>query len=176
MSEKEKVEHQRELELLQAQHQEDLNQLKQSYERQIKELKDTVDKLTETSSSGHESADERSVSNDILSTSDENCQKLRDQIKLTKELDKDLIEKLNQQEVELKQKQLDSQQVMPNEIKDILEDSPSLKNFLLEIFPKIYASAIASVREEYPQINFPDHWLEEYDINAILNRNFWQED
>jgi hypothetical protein len=63
-----------------------------------------------------------------------------------------------------------------NEIKDILEDSPSLKNFLLEIFPKIYASAIASVREEYPQINFPDHWLEEYDINAILNRNFWEED
>jgi hypothetical protein len=63
-----------------------------------------------------------------------------------------------------------------NEIKDILEDSPSLKNFLLEIFPKIYASAIASVREEYPQINFPDHWLEEYDINAVLNRNFWEED
>jgi len=63
-----------------------------------------------------------------------------------------------------------------NEIKDILEDSPSLKNFLLEIFPKIYASAIASVREEYPQINFPDHWLEDCDINAILNRNFWEED
>jgi hypothetical protein len=63
-----------------------------------------------------------------------------------------------------------------NEIKDILEDSPSLKNFLLEIFPKIYASAIASVREEYPQINFPDHWLEDCDINAILNCNFWEKD
>ena len=63
-----------------------------------------------------------------------------------------------------------------NEIKDILEDSPSLKNFFLEIFPKVYASAIASVREEYPQINFPDHWLEDCDINAILNRNFWEED
>ena len=63
-----------------------------------------------------------------------------------------------------------------NEIKDILEDSPSLKNFFLEIFPKVYASAIASVREEYPQINFPDHWLEDCDINSILNRNFWEED
>ena len=63
-----------------------------------------------------------------------------------------------------------------NEIKDILEDSPSLKNFFLEIFPKIYASAIASVREEYPQINFPDHWLEDCDINAILNCNFWEKD
>ncbi len=30
-----------------------------------------------------------------------------------------------------------------NEIKNILEDSPSLKNFFLEIFPKVYASAIA---------------------------------
>ena len=63
-----------------------------------------------------------------------------------------------------------------NEIKDILEDSPSLKNFFLEIFPKVYASAIASVREEYTQINFPDHWLEDCDINSILNRNFWEED
>lgn len=61
-----------------------------------------------------------------------------------------------------------------NEIKNILEDAPSLKNFIADILPQVYARAIESVREEYPQVNFPDHWLSDRPINTILNHNFWE--
>ena len=62
-----------------------------------------------------------------------------------------------------------------NEIKNILEDAPSLKNFIADILPQVYARAIESVREEYPQVNFPDHWLDNCNINTILNHNFWED-
>jgi hypothetical protein len=62
-----------------------------------------------------------------------------------------------------------------NDIKDILEDAPSIKNLISEILPKVSASAIASVREEYPQVNFPDSCLDGRDVNDILNRNFWED-
>ncbi|MEI6428954.1 MAG: DUF29 domain-containing protein, partial [Pseudanabaena sp. ELA607] len=61
-----------------------------------------------------------------------------------------------------------------NDIKDILEDAPSLKNQISEILPKAFENALASMKEEYPQVNFPDSWLENCDVNDILNRNFWE--
>jgi len=61
-----------------------------------------------------------------------------------------------------------------HDIKDILEDAPSLKNQIAEILPKVFENAIASIREEYPQVNFPDAWLDNCDVNDILNRNFWE--
>jgi Mg2+ and Co2+ transporter CorA len=60
-----------------------------------------------------------------------------------------------------------------NDIKDILEDAPSLKNHIGEILPKVFENALASMREEYPQVSFPNSWLENCDVNDILNRNFW---
>jgi hypothetical protein len=60
-----------------------------------------------------------------------------------------------------------------NDIKDILEDAPSLKNQILEILPKVFENALGSMREEYPQVNFPSSWLENCNVNDILNRNFW---
>ncbi len=62
-----------------------------------------------------------------------------------------------------------------NDIKDILEDAPSLKNQIVEILPKVFENALASMREEYPQVNFPDSWLENCEVNDILNRNFWED-
>jgi len=61
-----------------------------------------------------------------------------------------------------------------NDIKDILEDAPSLKNQIAEILPKVFENALASMREEYPQVNFPDSWLDNCDVDNILNRNFWE--
>ncbi len=61
-----------------------------------------------------------------------------------------------------------------NDIKDILEDAPSLKNQIVEIMPKVFENALASVREEYPQVNFPESWLVDCDVHEILNRNFWE--
>ena len=60
-----------------------------------------------------------------------------------------------------------------NDIKDVLEDAPSLKNQILEILPKVFDNALASMREEYPQVNFPSSWLENCNVNDILNHNFW---
>jgi hypothetical protein len=37
-----------------------------------------------------------------------------------------------------------------------LEDSPSLNDFLVEILPKTYQKALKNVREDYPNIDFPD--------------------
>lgn len=61
-----------------------------------------------------------------------------------------------------------------NDIKDILEDAPSLKNQIAEILPKVFENALTSMREEYPQVNFPDTLLRNRDVNDILNHNFWE--
>ncbi|NJL91019.1 MAG: DUF29 domain-containing protein [Coleofasciculaceae cyanobacterium SM2_1_6] len=62
-----------------------------------------------------------------------------------------------------------------NDIKDILEDAPSLKNFITDILPQVYGRAMETVREEYPQTSFPDQWLLDRDLHSILNHNFWED-
>jgi hypothetical protein len=102
-------------------------ELKSDYEMQIKELKDKLENASravsggvDSASSGLESCDDRSTSTEILSISNETGQKLRDQIELTKELDKSLIQKLNErQDMELKRHA--ASLIVPDEIKDILE-------------------------------------------------------
>ncbi len=59
------------------------------------------------------------------------------------------------------------------QIRRRLEKSPSLKNYLPEIFDKIWQDVIKEVREDYPQYNFPDLWQFERDIDTLLNNNFW---
>ncbi len=99
--------------------------MRSDYEKQINELRANLEKAADSAS---ESSDERSVSTEILSNA--NSQKLRDQIKLTKELDKSLIEKLNEkQELELKQHDL----IVPDEIKDILDKIESEGIMLLSL-------------------------------------------
>ena len=63
-----------------------------------------------------------------------------------------------------------------NDLKDILDDSPSLKNFFVEVLSKVSASAIASVKEEYPKVNFSEQWLAELDLESILEGNIWDEE
>jgi len=60
-----------------------------------------------------------------------------------------------------------------NDLQDILEDAPSLRNFALEILPQCYAKALQSVQEDYPRIAFPGTWLEDYDLEALLNDHLW---
>ena len=59
------------------------------------------------------------------------------------------------------------------QIRRRLEKSPSLKNYLTEIFDKIWQEALKEVREDYPQYNFPDLWQFNRDIDTLLNVNFW---
>ncbi len=59
------------------------------------------------------------------------------------------------------------------QIRRRLEKSPSLKNYLAEIFDKIWQDALNEVREDYPQYKFPDLWQFDRDIDTLLNRNLW---
>jgi len=55
-----------------------------------------------------------------------------------------------------------------------LEDSPSLKNFILEILPKCYEIALESVKESYPGVSFPRSYPFPENINYLLSNKFWQ--
>jgi hypothetical protein len=59
------------------------------------------------------------------------------------------------------------------QIKRRLAKSPSLKNYLTEIFDEIWRDALNEVREDYPQYDFPDLWQFDRDIDSLLNHNFW---
>jgi hypothetical protein len=60
------------------------------------------------------------------------------------------------------------------QIRRRLADSPSLKNYLPEIFDQILADAITELREDYPQYPFPDVWQFSRDMDELLEVNFWE--
>ncbi|MFM7580425.1 MAG: DUF29 domain-containing protein, partial [Microcystaceae cyanobacterium] len=49
-----------------------------------------------------------------------------------------------------------------------LEDSPSLKNFMLEILPKCYGMALETVKDSYPQVIFPENCPFPSQIESLL--------
>lgn len=62
------------------------------------------------------------------------------------------------------------------QIRDILQQSPSLKNIWLATFDKAFDDALDEVRREpgYKSVDFPDTWQFSSDLDAMLNHNFWQ--
>jgi hypothetical protein len=59
------------------------------------------------------------------------------------------------------------------ELQRLLKQSPSLQSYLSEIFDEVWKVALAEVQEDYPEINFPDHWEFTSDSEAILTEEFW---
>lgn len=55
-----------------------------------------------------------------------------------------------------------------------LEDSPSLKHFMLEILPKCYGMALETVKDSYPQVIFPENCPFPSQIESLLKDKFWQ--
>ncbi|HAG85147.1 MAG TPA: DUF29 domain-containing protein [Cyanobacteria bacterium UBA12227] len=55
-----------------------------------------------------------------------------------------------------------------------LEDSPSLKSFIVEILSKSYEMALENVREDYPITDFPDDCPFPNDVEALLTDKFWE--
>jgi hypothetical protein len=55
-----------------------------------------------------------------------------------------------------------------------LEDSPSLKNYLLEMIPKCYDLALENVKDSYPDTIFPDMCPFPNEIDELLNHKFWE--
>ncbi|WP_265576181.1 DUF29 domain-containing protein [Gloeocapsopsis crepidinum] len=56
---------------------------------------------------------------------------------------------------------------------DLLEQSPSLRNYFAEIFTKCWNDARTEVTEDYPQTEFPSEWTFSYEIDTLLNKKFW---
>lgn len=61
------------------------------------------------------------------------------------------------------------------QIKGLLEDSPSLKPYLAEILAKVYANALESVRFEYKQTEFPDTWQFDIEADVLLSKKYWED-
>ncbi|MBW4646804.1 MAG: DUF29 domain-containing protein [Goleter apudmare HA4340-LM2] len=60
------------------------------------------------------------------------------------------------------------------QLTDLLEQSPSLRNYWIEIFPTAWKTALSDTREDYSQFQLPDEWQFSSDINALLNEKFWK--
>lgn len=60
------------------------------------------------------------------------------------------------------------------QIQDLLQDSPSLKSYLEEVFNIAYQNALDDVRFEYRQTNFPDTWKFDLKSNSLLSENYWE--
>ncbi len=60
------------------------------------------------------------------------------------------------------------------QLTDLLEQSPSLCNYWVEIFPVAWKTALSETREDYPQFHLPDEWQFSDEINALLSEKFWE--
>lgn len=60
------------------------------------------------------------------------------------------------------------------QIKSLLQDSPSLKSYLAQIFAEIYGDALDDVRFEYEKTHFPSVWEFSTDVNSILFEKYWE--
>ena len=59
------------------------------------------------------------------------------------------------------------------QLSQLLEVSFSLKANYDEYFARAWQSSLAEVREDYPDIQFPDHWQFSAELDAILAVKFW---
>lgn len=59
-------------------------------------------------------------------------------------------------------------------LKIALQQSPSLKRFLVEAFDRAWQDALIEVREDYPQVAFPDRWQFSQDVEILLTQRFWE--
>lgn len=56
----------------------------------------------------------------------------------------------------------------------VLQQSPSLKRFFVEAFDRAWQDALTEVREDYPQVVFPDQWQFSRDVDILLTQKFWE--
>ena len=59
-------------------------------------------------------------------------------------------------------------------LKIALQQSPSLKRFFVEAFDRAWQDALIEVREDYPQVSFPDQWQFSQDVEILLTQRFWE--
>lgn len=57
----------------------------------------------------------------------------------------------------------------------LLDEAPSLRTYWDRSFAKAWKRALKQVSQDYPKTSFPQVWPFESDIEAMLDRDFWQE-
>jgi hypothetical protein len=55
----------------------------------------------------------------------------------------------------------------------LLEQSPSLRNYLTEVFPQIWQEVLTDTRAEYPEGQFPDEWMFSPNLDDLLRQKLW---
>jgi len=61
------------------------------------------------------------------------------------------------------------------QIQGLLQDSPSLKPYLEEVFSIAYRDALDDVRFEYQQVYFPDTWQFDLRSTSLLSSSYWED-
>lgn len=59
------------------------------------------------------------------------------------------------------------------ELQDLLEQSPSLRQYFLHEFDVVWRSALSQVQEDYPTSQFPDGCSFPQDVDTLLSQRFW---
>ena len=60
------------------------------------------------------------------------------------------------------------------QLRRVLKDSPSLRNYFVSIIEECYQDALINMRDEYDEI-FPDRLPFSEDIDQLLTEEFWHE-
>ncbi|MBD2189486.1 DUF29 domain-containing protein [Pseudanabaena mucicola] len=63
-----------------------------------------------------------------------------------------------------------------NGLQVLLKQVPSLKTRWHESFADAWEIALKTVREEYRQVDFPDQWQFDQEIETMLNYRFWEQE
>lgn len=58
------------------------------------------------------------------------------------------------------------------ELNRILRDSPSLRNYFLQVSDECYQNALKNMRKEY-DAEFPNDYVFTRDVNSLLTEEFW---
>lgn len=63
-----------------------------------------------------------------------------------------------------------------NGLQVLLKQVPSIKTRWQESFADAWEIALKTVREEYRQVDFPDQWQFDQEIEQMLNHRFWEQE
>jgi hypothetical protein len=61
-----------------------------------------------------------------------------------------------------------------NDLQVLMKQVPSLKTHWDVSFDDAWEIALRTVREEYPQVDFPSQWPYSRQVEAMLNDRFWE--
>lgn len=61
------------------------------------------------------------------------------------------------------------------QLRFLLQESPSLKSYFVDVLVDMYQEALETVRREYRGVVFPDEWQFDRSVDSILTQTYWQE-